>query len=324
MSETDGLKFACDLDGQGGAQEIGWPEIHAPVPDGTTRWIHLNRYGEVTEPWLREQSGLSELACDALLAENTRPRVTKLHDGFLVILRGVNLNPEADPEDMVGVRILIEPHRIISLRLRKLKTTEDIRNELKRGNGPTNVGAFIARMAERLTERMEPVIEDLDDRLGAIEEDVFSGETDKMPGDLSVIRYAVITLLRYIAPQKDALLQLSRMDGGLLDDHQKRDLGETADISLRYAEDLAAMRERASIVYDEIRTRQGEHTNRTLYLLTIVSAVLLPPSLIAGLFGINVGGMPGLDHPHAFSFVVLGVGALCVVEFLLLRKLKWI
>jgi zinc transporter len=64
--------------------------------------------------------------------------------------------------------------------------------------------------------------------------------------------------------------------------------------------------------------------NRTIYLLTVVAAILLPPSLIAGLFGINVGGMPGVENGWAFAMVAIGLAVLGIVEFLVLKRLKWI
>ncbi len=64
--------------------------------------------------------------------------------------------------------------------------------------------------------------------------------------------------------------------------------------------------------------------NRTMYALTVVAAILLPPSLVAGLFGINVGGMPGVDNGNAFWIVVAAIAVLAVVEYICLRKLRWI
>ena len=61
-----------------------------------------------------------------------------------------------------------------------------------------------------------------------------------------------------------------------------------------------------------------------MYLLTIISAVLLPPSLLTGLFGINVGGMPGVDVSYAFWSVALVIPVIASVEVWMLRRLGWI
>ena len=101
-------------------------------------------------------------------------------------------------------------------------------------------------------------------------------------------------------------------------------LREVSDRTTRFVEDLDAARERASVVQDELNSRISDQMNRTMYLLTVVAAVLLPPSLLTGLLGINVGGMPGADHPMSFAVVVVLIIGIAIVEVVVLRHLKWI
>ena len=101
-------------------------------------------------------------------------------------------------------------------------------------------------------------------------------------------------------------------------------LREVADRTTRFVEDLDAARERAAVVQDELNTRLSDQMNRTMYLLTVVATVLLPPSLITGLLGINVGGMPGAEQPWAFWVVIVLLLVLAGVEIVVLRRLRWI
>ena len=109
----------------------------------------------------------------------------------------------------------------------------------------------------------------------------------------------------------------------LLGEHRAL-LREIGDRTTRLVEDLDAARERAGVVQDELNSLISEEMNRTMYLLTVVAAVLLPPSLITGLLGINVGGIPGTDHPLAFVMVIAVIVVLALVEVLILRRLRWI
>jgi zinc transporter len=63
---------------------------------------------------------------------------------------------------------------------------------------------------------------------------------------------------------------------------------------------------------------------RTMYLLTVVAAVLLPPSRVTGRLGIKVGGIPGTDSPLAFSVVIALIILIAIVEIAILRRLRWI
>ena len=96
VNQTVALICACAWDAQGNAREVGWQEIDAWRPGSGSIWIHLDRTVSETRTWLESRSGLDAITCEALLAEETRPRSLTLGDALLVILRGVNLNPGAD------------------------------------------------------------------------------------------------------------------------------------------------------------------------------------------------------------------------------------
>jgi len=109
-----------------------------------------------------------------------------------------------------------------------------------------------------------------------------------------------------------------------LQDVDRAYLREIADRTLRFVEDLDSIRERAAIAQDELNNRVNDQMNRTMYLLTVVATLLLPASLLTGLLGINVGGIPGVESNWAFVVVALLIPALAIVQFIVLRWLKWI
>ena len=324
MSQQDGLICAVILDGEGGGREIGWPEIESWSADQGVLWLHLDRTGAEAQNWLKQHSGIDPVICRTLLQEEVRPRALTMGEALLVILRGVNLNPGADPEDMVGVRIWLERDRIVTLRYRRLMAVNDLREALAAKTGPKGPGEFLYRLAEGLIERMGPVVGELDDRVDQLEDEVLTAQSAELRTKLGEIRREAIALRRYLAPQRDVMSRLPSEQVGWLDALHKAHLREIADRTLRYVEDLDAARERAAVTQDELNNRLADQMNRTMYLLTIVAAVLLPPSLITGLFGINVGGMPGVENPWAFAAIVAVLVVLGVVEVVLLRRLKWI
>ncbi|MDH3661939.1 MAG: zinc transporter ZntB, partial [Alphaproteobacteria bacterium] len=142
MSETDGLIYACILDGDGGGRGIDWSDIRAWDASDGILWVHLDRTGTEAQRWLIENSGIDPTIREALLQHDVRPRVLPVDDALLVILRGVNLNPGANPEDMVGVRSMIEPRRIITMRHHRVMAINDIRDAVADGKGPKGPSAF--------------------------------------------------------------------------------------------------------------------------------------------------------------------------------------
>ncbi len=313
MGGDDGLIRSFLLDGRGGAEEIDWAGVRAWHGARGTLWVHLDRSEVSTEHWLQRESGLEPLVVEALLEPETRPRCTVLPGGWLVVLRGVNLNPGADPEDMVALRLWVEAHRVITVRRRRLMAVLDVQESLARGAGPRDASALLVALADRLVDRMGPVIDGLDEQLDGLEVDGLAGSAQSLRTGLSGVRRQAIMLRRHVSPQRDALLALISAQGGsLLGDQSRLQLREVVDHVTRYVEDLDALRERAAVVNDEITNRAAEEMNRRMYLLSLVAAVFLPLGLITGLLGINVGGVPGSSDDWAFwvvSGLLIALGA---------------
>jgi zinc transporter len=169
-----------------------------------------------------------------------------------------------------------------------------------------------------------PVIDELVDRADRLEDVVLTAESGELRGDLADLRREAIALRRYLAPQREVMVRLSLCQAPWFQPEDRARLREVSDRTLRFVEDLDAARERAAVVQDELNTRLSDQMNRTMYVLTVAATVLLPPSLITGLLGINVGGMPGSDNPWSCWVVILLLVFLAIVEVVILRRFKWI
>lgn len=291
------------------------------VSKGGFVWTHLRRDAEGTRDWL-ERSGLDRIVIDALTAEETRPRVTAHAGGVIVVLRGVNLNPGAEPEDMISVRFWIDDRRVIGVWIRPLMAVRDMIEAAERGQGPRTPGGLVARMALRLADRAEPVVAALGERIDAFDEALLAERAELSRKDIAEIRHQAIVLRRYMLPQRDALSTLEIEDRAWLTESDTAKLREAADRVARLGEDLDAVRDRAQIVQDQILDQRSEVMNRNMFLLSIVAAIFLPLGLLTGLLGINVAGVPGTDTPAAFWIVCGLLGGLVLVQIWLFRRFK--
>jgi len=325
MDQGDGLLFAYVLDGQGGGTELDWQGIRSWSPQQGVLWVHLDRTGEGAQSWVSNETGIDKATTETLLLPTaTRPRVQRIGDGLLVVLRGINFNPGDAIDDMVGLHMWIDASRIITLRRRRLMAGATIRDLLQDGNGPRNASDFLSEIAEQLLQPIAPVIGELDDAVDEVQTELLAPTDKPLRQRLHKIRQEAIALRRYLAPQRDAMSRLQVETVDWLLDLDRAYLRESADRTLRFVEDLDSIRERASIAQDELNSRVNDQMNRTMYLLTVVATLLLPAGLLTGLFGINVGGMPGIQSEWAFVGVALLIPALAILEYVILRWLKWI
>ena len=286
--------------------------------------MHLDINEASSKKWAdAELAFLDPLTLDALFAEETRPRILEFDTGTLLILRGVNLNADAEPEDMVSIRLWIDSSKIISVRKRRLKAVTDLRERIEAGVGPHNAGDFITQLTSRLFERMEPVFTELDELLDDAEERVMEAADTKYRSQITDIRKQAIVFRRYIAPQRDVIAALRVSDLPWLSELHKRRLQESLDRVIRYIEDIDTIRERAQIVKDELTNALSDKMNKNLYLLSVIAAVFLPLGFLTGLLGINVGGVPGVDDPSAFWVFSGFLSVVVALQILLFRRWKW-
>ena len=328
--KTPELVCAYLLDGKGHGEELDRAALDKWKPEDGIVWAHFDALNDATEAWLHEQAKLEPLIVDSLLTKETRPRCDPHGEGVLVILRGVNLNPDADPEDMVSIRLWVDRDRILSTRLRPLMATQDIRAQFGIGKGPGSPGHFVARLAWQLAERMGPAIQALSDQMADIEDRLDKAgahqkvELRDIRHPLLDLRRTTITLRRYLAPQRDAIGTMSQLDEEWIDTRTKNRLREVMDKFSRITEELDEIRERSLVVQDELANRISHRMEKTMYVLTIVATIMLPLGLITGLLGINVGGIPGAESSWAFWAVCLGLLGIAGVEIWLFRRLGWL
>ncbi len=314
------------FDGAGKARSVNLEELSAFKPGDTTSgftWVHLRRDHAEVDSLLR-QFGLDDLVIEALTAEETRPRCTVHGDGAVLNLRGVNLNPGQEPEDMVSVRLWIEQNKVVGVWLRPLRAVRDVFQSIDRQRAPVSPGDLVAKLALRLADRAEPTVASLNERLDALEEAIIDDSEASARSELAHARRASIVLRRFLFPQRDALTTLQIEDLHWLSSRDRSRLQEAAERVARLAEELDAIRDRAQVVHDQIMEKRADTMNRHMLVLSVVAALFLPLGFLTGLLGVNLGGIPGTDEPWAFEVLCVLLFALIVLEYWLFRRLKWI
>ncbi|MFI8743742.1 zinc transporter ZntB [Pseudomonas sp. NPDC077186] len=327
QDQQSALLHAFVLDGRGGARSIAGEELDGlQLAEQESLWLHWDRSQPQAQHWLRAHSGLDEFSCDLLLEENTRPRLLPLPDDeLLLFLRGVNRNPGAEPEDMVSVRIFADARRVISLRLRPLRATEALIEDLQAGRGPKTPSELLLELARYLTDRVDDLIAELGELLDG-EEDRLDADERYRPehGLMLQVRRRAASLRRFLAPQRDLYAQLARNRQPWFVEDDDDYWNELNNRLTRYLEELELVRERVSLVLEAESRRLGERMNRIMYRFSIITGLFLPLTFLTGLLGINVGGIPGAESPLGF-FVACGLMAtLALGQLWLFRRWRWL
>jgi zinc transporter len=323
-----GLRFATLVTPTGGFADLRWRDIETWRPSDGFLWIHLERDDPVAQTWLRERSGIDPLVALALVAEESRPRVQDVDDGLMVVLRGVNVADDPMEAELVPIHVWMEPFRCVSLRDKdhQLSALRDIRLLHMNKRGPRTAGFLMAVIAEKVVDHLGVVIEGIETEVSELEDRVVAGvaiDSDYRI-DIARARRRAIELRRYLGPQRDALYKLEHDDAPWLEVDAKRRLREVTDRLVRDIEDLDELRDRATVLHEDLSAQISERIAKTSNRLTSVAAMLLPPTLITGLLGTNIGGIPGAQSDNAFAILCGLLVALVPVNWVVLKLLKWL
>lgn len=322
--ENEGLLGAWNIAADGSAVGISWYQLDEPIPEGGWRWVHLHRDGPRAQAWLLDGHIPPDTLAWALMADDTRPRYTEIDGHGLLILRGVNLNDGAEPEDMVSIRLFVDSQWIVTVSLRRLRAAEAIVDDVIAGHAPPSPAAFVERLVQELHYRVEPVLDELQEVIERHELDALS---DAHAPDATTraaftdARQDAVIIRRHIAPQSATLRHLSRHPPHWLPSGEL--LSEEAEAFERIVEDLDNVRERAAVLRDEMTARMAERQNAIMLVLSVVSVIFLPIAFVTGLLGMNVAGMPLTETRSGFWIICGLLAAMASISgWLVWRLLK--
>jgi zinc transporter len=322
-TEESGLVQAYLLDGTGGARRVEWEGVKAWIPSDGVLWVNLDYTAADAIAWLEDGARIDPLVREALLDADPRPRATVHDDALMLIVRGINMNEGSAPEDMISVRSLIEPRRIITMRRRASRSLKALSSDIERGQGATSGGDLTALLVDRIVDHVVIRVDALGDQIAACEDQALAETRGELRAQLADQRRRAIALRRFLAPQREALAKLAQIHLPWLDDTHRARIAEAADRMTRTVEELDAARDRAAVTQEELASRLAEMTNARLYTLSIVTAIFLPLGFVCALLGVNVGGIPLRDAEWAFWALCAVFGAFTVGMLWFFKRRGW-
>jgi zinc transporter len=321
--ENRGLEHAYILSEKTGNQKLAVEDVQLWKPDQGVLWLHFDLNHPDTELWIQEKLNLNDIVWDFLLSEETRPRTSILGESLLISLRGVNLNPNSEPEDMVAVRVFADQNRIISATRRNLMSIRDIAEACKKQSGPIGVSDFIATLSDLMINRVSDTIDDMEESLVDIEDQILKDHLTGTRNGLTAIQHKSIYLRRYMGPQRAAMQKLYKVRLPWFDKQSSLEIREITHQLRIYIDDLDEIRDRANLHQEGLSSRMTEQLNGRLYVLSLVTAIFLPLSFLTGLFGINLGGIPGAENRWAFSIFTGSLILLLFIVLVFFKKKRW-
>jgi zinc transporter len=193
---------------------------------------------------------------------------------------------------------------VVSARLKPLRSIDKLREAVNRGAALKSSVELLVHLLHDQEDVLVSIVRSTTQRIDDIEDSLLAGRLEPKRANLGSLRRILVRLQRLLAPEPAALFRLlTKPPAWILDDDLQELRQSTEEFNVALS-DMSALQERIKLLQEEIAGRVAEASNRTLYVLTVVTVLALPINIIAGLLGMNVGGIPLSEHPMGFWIVV--------------------
>jgi zinc transporter len=315
-----GVIFAVDSRGS----EIGDCYSHS-VEQGDWSWMHLALSSEDARSWITKDAGIPLAEARALIADHARPRCTFSEQGILFIGRGVNLDPASVPEDMKSIRVWLDDSQIVTVIKRRMRSAEAIAERFGTPNRPGSPAELLFQLFAEMVDRIAPIVQELGDRFDEVYDAVIDDELQTPDtAALSPLRLRAVAMHRYLLPLYDASVTLCAAPQITKDHSIRAEANLIRERIGRIVEELAALDSKAMVTRDEIISQRADSLNQRVYILTVLAGVCLPLSVVTGMLGMNVGGVPLASSGIGFLITSVGMLVFAAITLAVLRMIKWI
>lgn len=283
-------------------------------------WLHINLNHATAERWLNNHFPVADFFFEEIRTGSHTTRIERQGDDLFAVLNDVLFNPKDTYAETATLWLYCCQGLVITARYKPLRFIEWMlpRLESKEIKSSTELLAFLLEEQEEVLER---VVRQASQHVDIIEERLLSSQIQRNRADLGRLRRMLLRFQRLLAPEPAAMFRLLNRPPTWIEREVVQEFRQFTEEFTVVLSDLSGLIERIRLLQEEISAKQMEESNRTLYVLTVITVLALPINIVAGFFGMNVGGIPLASNHHGFILLVLIVGVFTlVVGYLALRR----
>jgi zinc transporter len=308
------------------AISLTWAAAKAEFAASTAPiWLHFNLADTRARGWLADCEQISDVARETLLANDPPIGLEVERNHIIGVLGDFHYEFATDPEGLGVLQLYIEKNVVITGRRHSLKAIDQLRRDfLSREDLPNTTLQVILQLLQHLTYQCDAAVNRCSNNVDDIEDKLLKGRSFEQGGDLGQVRRLLVRLRRHMGGNRHALMRLVNQYPIWGDATDKAELRRELEQLDAVLQDLDLVQERARLVQEELTSRLNERINRNLYFLSIVTTVFLPITLITGIFGMNVGGLPWTQGNEGFIAVILIMAFTLSLTILYLRSQRFL
>ena len=320
---TSGIVWAYRFAADGSAEPLASDRVNAALAehDGGWTWVHLALADNRCRTWIAQHAPLSELAREVLAGPDKHLRLDIIGHEIVGVVPDLHQGLAQVSDDLVRLRFVMTERMLITARQQPVHSVESNRRAVESGKRFPTAVSFLDSVIDQFADAIGRMAERLGDELDRVEDNVMHEEPADEQHRIGRVRLQAVRVHRQLAQLKTMFARLEPR----LSAHNPAvaaavgALGQKLDA---IDHEVGSLHERARLLLDEAAAKVSALTNRRLFTLSILTACLLPPTLVTGFFGMNTKDMP-FQNTDGGSFMALMVAfAAGGVTFWALKRMR--
>src|SRR3954453_99378 len=320
-------------DGLAGLPEPETPHAEEIEAHGL-RWINIQEPRSIDRAWLEEHHDFHPLDIEDVFSRNQRPKIDEYDTYLFIVLHFPRFDKQVGRLNAAEVDIFIGPDFLITIPneqvqpleylFERCRQREDVRDQLF-SKGP---GYLLYKIVDDSVDASFPMLRKIGNKLERIEDDIFEGKSDEIVRDISNAKQEIINFRKIVRPQRAVFGDLERTKSRYIADDLDIYFDDIVDASERIWQLLEGYKETVEALEVPNESVISHRFNDILRILTVFSIVFLPATLIASIWGMNVGlpggGDPATSSLAVFWLVILAITLVVVGMVAYFRKRGWL
>jgi zinc transporter len=279
-----------------------------PDADAGFLWLHFNLAHTGARPWLAQHAALSDEFFAVVDDGLHSTRIERTEQSLIAVINDVHFDFSFEPSDLSTLWINVTQRLVVTARRQPLRSVDRLRAAVKDGAPLRSAAELLEHLLRAQADVLVDIVRSTTARIDDIEDQLLANRLQPKRARLGALRRLLVRLQRLLAPEPAALFRLLQHPPGWMTDVDVQELRQASEEFSVVLHDMASLQERIKLLQEEIAAQVNEDNNRSLFVLTIVTVLALPINIIAGLLGMNVGGVPLAQHAHGF-WIVVGIVA---------------
>ncbi len=309
-----------------GAVDVSNPEI---IESSGLRWIHIEEPRQVDREWLEANFDFHQLDYEDVYSRNQRPKLDSYDDYIFIVLHFPVFEKSTGRLLSAELDLFIGPDYLITLpdtplpplgaMFERLRSREDLREQ----NFSKGSGYLLYKIVDTNVDAAFPMLRKMGNKLDRLEDDIFEGRSSEIVRDISNAKQEIINFRKIVRPQRAVLRDLERTKQRYLAEELEIYFDDISDAAERIWDTLENYKEVVEALESTNESVLSHRLNDSFRILTAASVILLPLTLIASVYGMNVP-VPGEGTPFAFWLIVGLMAAMLLVLVVVFRRRGWL